>query len=1315
MNTHFLGHAVGEPSFVPPASAWLRHGPFVQWLVRAARPRRIVELGTHYGYSYFAMCEAVAAAELRTECFAVDTWLGDEHAGLYGEEVFDLVREVNSHYAFSTLLRKTFFEALDDIEDGSVDLLHVDGRHFYEDVKEDFESWIPKLSTRAIVLFHDTEVRDRGFGVYRYWDELVRQFPAVNFTYQHGLGVLFFGENFTDEIAALIELLGGDAGREMITSFFTLAGDRFLLERQIAAAKAQTASLGAGALLSGASAMLPREIQSLPDQLLSAFASREAAYAKQLHAKEEERAKLENAKNAEICRLTANVTEAAGAIKLKDAEIKRLSEKVKAQLVELQIRDHNIVALVGGLRRAQKLIQRPFQTSVRRNLAKIALKRIPALSESQIASLNDSVAKREYRTMFGLLDRRGRFRLSRDIPGLGALSDIAPVPLADVPPAAASAVPMPITKPSDPKFSPEASDTWKRELLGSSFRSRLLAERPLVSIIMPTKNRLSRLEASIGSVLAQSYDNWELIIIDDGSEDGTFEAVPSRWPDQRIRIVSADGSGVCAARNTGLAAARGEIFAYLDDDNRWRADYLEITLLEMLRSGAACCYSALLRLRDGFDNPEAANTLCVAFDLERLKLTNYIDLNIFAHRREVFEKLGGFDTSLRRMVDWDLIIRYCEVFTPTYCNSVGADYDNSRSPDRISIKEKISYQFVVRNKHMIDWDAMRRDACARDLDLVSIIICVYNNPDLTDKCLSSIFGNEAGLPFEVILVDNKSDDQTVELLYSWAERESRIKLVLNKENMNFSLGNNLGFAASRGARVVFLNNDTEVTPEWLSALLQPMTVDAAIRGVQPQLIYPDGKVQCLGLVFSDHSPFAYGLYTGRPGDDPLSSPRRRFKALTAACLALHAQDFANAQGFDPIFVNGQEDVDLCLRIGEGNAVFTCATDSVVIHHEGKSEGRGRAIPANRAIFAERWGGKVAGDDQIHYVEDGVIAEEYMPNAQHLVAEGLAIQIPKLIYPSPAAQCVSPAIIGGITGFRLRIPCPRPALKDRWGDYHFAVALAKAAARIGLSARIDFLESWADPAAFGEADLVLRGLSVFPERTSDTAPLAGRAPRLMWMISHPDKVEDPEIDGYDHLFVASDHWSKQLIQRGLGTSISTLLQCTEVERFNINARVGAPHHSRLYVGNSRKVMRSTVAKAIAENLPLDLYGEMWEGLAPAGWILGENVPNVRLPSYYAGADVVLNDHWDAMRSYGFASNRIFDVLATGAPLLTDSVAALPEEISAACTILDDGASLSCGIEIARGRHTRAERDEIAAWVAANHSFSARLRRICAILS
>ncbi len=188
-------------------SAWLDHGAFAFWLIETVKPRSFVELGTHGGYSYFAMCQTVKALRLPTRCYAVDTWQGDEHAGFYGEDIYRRVNDHNErHYAsFSRLVRCTFAEALQQFTDGSIDLLHIDGRHFYEDVKEDYESWLPKLSDRAVVIFHDINVRERGFGVFKLWEDLKTKFPSFDFMHGHGLGVLGYGKNLPAGILPLFE------------------------------------------------------------------------------------------------------------------------------------------------------------------------------------------------------------------------------------------------------------------------------------------------------------------------------------------------------------------------------------------------------------------------------------------------------------------------------------------------------------------------------------------------------------------------------------------------------------------------------------------------------------------------------------------------------------------------------------------------------------------------------------------------------------------------------------------------------------------------------------------------------------------------------------------------------------------------------------------------------------------------------------------------------------------------------------------------------------------------------------------------------
>src|SRR5438094_1161960 len=190
-----------------PLSAWFEHAPFAFWLTEMARPEVFVELGTHHGFSYLSFCQAVQRLQLSTACYAIDTWRGDEHSGFYDDEVFHTLHELNQrHYSgFSELIRSTFDKAVPYFADGSVDLLHIDGRHRYEDVAHDFASWMPKLSNRAIVLLHDINVREREFGVWQFWHELKTRYPSFEFFHGHGLGIVNVGTFLVEGLRPLFK------------------------------------------------------------------------------------------------------------------------------------------------------------------------------------------------------------------------------------------------------------------------------------------------------------------------------------------------------------------------------------------------------------------------------------------------------------------------------------------------------------------------------------------------------------------------------------------------------------------------------------------------------------------------------------------------------------------------------------------------------------------------------------------------------------------------------------------------------------------------------------------------------------------------------------------------------------------------------------------------------------------------------------------------------------------------------------------------------------------------------------------------------
>lgn len=225
---NLLGHPIcfAEPKRLTRVSAWHQHIPFAMFLVDLLRPRILVELGTEYGDSYCAFCQAVRELSLSTRCYAVDTWQGDPHTGFYGPEVLaDLRAHHDLLYGdFSRLVRRTFKDSLRHFADGTIDLLHIDGYHIYEQVKEDFATWLPKVSRRGVILLHDTNVREADFGVWRLWEQLKTRYPHFEFFHGHGLGLLAPGKLRNKKLQYLLNATEEEACR--IRRFFFQLGHR---------------------------------------------------------------------------------------------------------------------------------------------------------------------------------------------------------------------------------------------------------------------------------------------------------------------------------------------------------------------------------------------------------------------------------------------------------------------------------------------------------------------------------------------------------------------------------------------------------------------------------------------------------------------------------------------------------------------------------------------------------------------------------------------------------------------------------------------------------------------------------------------------------------------------------------------------------------------------------------------------------------------------------------------------------------------------------------------------------------------------------
>lgn len=386
--------------------------------------------------------------------------------------------------------------------------------------------------------------------------------------------------------------------------------------------------------------------------------------------------------------------------------------------------------------------------------------------------------------------------------------------------------------------------------------------------------------------------------------------------------------------------------------------------------------------------------------------------------------------------------------------------------------------------------------------------------------------------------------------------------------------------------------------------------------------------------------------------------------------------------------------------------------------------------AARALADGRPQDLISGRLRLLALEGGTEAEALLlarTEARH--PQRLPWPLPHRLPPAPPALLAlpdeAPALPALLAGRRaalradglaprllLRCPAPDAARAHRWGDFHFAESLARALIAAGAEAQVCLAEDWDSPAdPPPDATLLLRGVRRCRPRPGPV--------NLMWMLSHPDRIELDELARYDHVFVASDRHAETLA-RDLGGRVSALLQCADPARMDPDCFARetldtTPAHPLLFVGNSRRAERWIVSAALAAGEDLAIYGAEWEDTPAAAHVRAENLPNDRLGACYARAGIVLNDHWPDMAARGFLSNRIFDVALAGGFLISDRVAGAgrffgllpqvgtPEELAAAL------AHFRAHPED-RARRARA----LQALVRRDHSFDHRARTILARL-
>ncbi|MDQ4052737.1 MAG: glycosyltransferase [Actinomycetota bacterium] len=821
--------------------------------------------------------------------------------------------------------------------------------------------------------------------------------------------------------------------------------------------------------------------------------------------------------------------------------------------------------------------------------------------------------------------------------------------------------------------------------------------QPLVSIVMPLWNRATVVRAAIESVQAQSHQDWELIVVDDGSTDDSLAVLTGMAAyDERIVVVEGQHRGVSAARNAALARARGRYVAFLDTDNQWRPDYLHVMLTELeAHPDWGMAHAALRASKDGEEYYRAFEGTH-----RHLLVANHVDLNVLVVRRELVDTVGGFDESLRRGVDYDLLLKLTRTSDLHLVRYIGVDYVDDEADDagpRISTQESPAWLSVIASRHLVDWPAAV--AAERVPGRTSVVLPAQGLVRPTARWIRSVADAlAAGSDLELVVVGVRLPRWQHVALSVLTTASPGSRLVTIQADRGLATTANVGFASTTGERVLLVlgqvEPDAATAADLAASLADP---DQAVG--QPVVLGPSGSVLSAGAVFDPDTVLPQAFLRDHAVDDAEGCERLALPAAAGPVVAVRGDHLARLGGLDPL-CDHLAVTDLSLRLHREGLGGT------VLHPDARFVSKGDPAPADADVVAalrvleqrhdgvppgsaEAWA--AAGFAVDHHRYDVLPGQPVGPD-DHPVLGPRAVLRPLRASVEESAPALRWAI-------DLASPVGEPG--RAWGDTHYGEALAGALCRRGQHVAVDARDTrHRSSRDYDDVILVLRGLDRVTPRPGCV--------NLEWIISHPDLVTAEELSGFDAVFAASHSWSERATAEW-GVEVRPLLQATDASLFHPGRAEFDTGADVLFIGNSRGVFRSSLRHATAAGIDVTVHGSGWSSMLPAGAVASRLVDNRDLGALYAAAGVVLNDHWEDMRLTGFVSNRLMDAAATGARVASDEIPGLD------LTALFGGLVQTWRDEhdlarIVRERETLfpsgEERVRAAEKVAAEHSFDAR---------
>jgi len=512
---------------------------------------------------------------------------------------------------------------------------------------------------------------------------------------------------------------------------------------------------------------------------------------------------------------------------------------------------------------------------------------------------------------------------------------------------------------------------------------------PKISIILPVYNpHPAWLDEAIQSVIHQYYPNWELCIADDASSDPRIRDVLARYQDHvSIKISYREVNGhISAASNTALELASGEWVCFLDHDDLLAKYALLCVAAQILKSPELdLIYSDEDKIDEGgvrFDPYFKSDWNQALF-----RSHNLITHLAVVRLARVIE-IGGFRSEFDGAQDYDLMLRYVETIKEESIQHIPhilyhwrshaastADADSDAKPYAMLAGERALNEHFVRlglaAKAQFVGIGYRIRYQSSEEPLVSIIVPTYNKADLLKKCIQSILTKTRYSNYEVLIVDNNSDEpEAIDFLREIAEHE-KVRVLEWKQPFNFSAINNYAVDESAGEYLCLLNNDIEIlTSGWIHDFLGHAS-QASAGAVSGKLLYPNKTIQHAGIVlgingWAGHAHKSYPDYSsGYMGRAVLVG---EFSAVTGACLFIEKKKFTEVGGFDEVKLKvACNDVDLCLKLGRHGYKNIYDPGVRMIHYESATRGSDLEGEAKKrfdqelAVMRERWGALLQAD------------------------------------------------------------------------------------------------------------------------------------------------------------------------------------------------------------------------------------------------------------------------------------------------------------------------------------------------------------------